>query len=205
MRRSTFFGELLVTCLLIAVAYAIGKPIANQIKYKLKYDNEMTRLHKLFGAVSLYAGQNDDRFPSSISDYDRYLMSVRKMPTDDLALSHYWYPGTCALLAEVTGSELCTSNIDSVPDVAQPADHNFISWKAMTGSAYNTSSRFGVFHVALSSTWNCPTMPMFWTHIYEDTGDDPMRVTYFEGETKLVTPEEFAVQMSCLKDNIIAQ
>lgn len=203
MRRAGWFGELLVTCLIFAVAYAVCKPWVNQFKWKLRYDHEMTRMHNLFGACSLYAGQNDDRFPSSISEYDRYLMSVSRTPTDDLALSYWGLPGSCQVLAEFSGKDsLCTSNNDSVPKFAQPNDKNFISWKAMTGSAYDTSSRFGIFHVALSSTWNCPTMPMFWTHPYEDSGDDPMRVTYFEGETKFVHAEELASQIGCIKAHI---
>jgi len=203
--RRTIIGEILVTCFIIGVTYAIVAPFFNQFKWKLRYGNELKQVHDLFAACSMYAGSNDDRFPSSISEYDRYLVGAGKTPSEPFVASYWSYPGTCSVLNAFSGKELCSSMLDILPDTAQPTDKNFISWKSMTGSSYNTSSRFGIYHVALSSTWNCPTMPMFWTHRYKDDVAEPVRVTYFEGETKFVQAEEFAVQLSCLKDHIISE
>lgn len=203
--RRTIFGEILVTCLLIGVTYAIVAPFFNQFKWKLRYGSELDQLRNLFAATSMYAGANDDRFPSSISEYDRYLLGVGRTPSDPMVAPYWSYPGTCSVLNEYTGKELCSSMLDILPDAAQPIDKNYISWKAMTGSSYDTSSRFGIYHVALSSTWNCPTMPMFWSHPYKSDSNEPVRVTYFEGETKWLPTEEFAAQISCLKDHIISE
>lgn len=203
--RRTIFGELLVTCLLIGVTYAIVAPFFNQFKWKLRFGTEIEQLHKMFAATSMYAGSNDDRFPSSISEYDRYLIGAGKAPSEPFVASYWSYPGSCAVLNEFSGKDLCSSMQDILPDSAQPLGRNFISWKAMTGSSYDTSSRFGIYHVALSSTWNCPTMPMFWSHPYKNDTNEPVRVTYFEGQAKWISSEEFAAELTCLKDLKIAE
>ena len=202
----TIIGQTLVTLLILAVTYAIVWPAITRFRWNMRYGGEINQLKKVFGAVSLYAGQNDDRFPSSISDYDSFLIRSGKSPTDSVATNYGWLPGTCSVLGETAGNDICASNLDQLPDIAQPADGKMhVSWKGMTGASFNTSSRFGLYHVSLNTTWGCPVMPMFWTHPYRDEGDEPLRVTYFSGETKFVPSSEFTDQLSCLQHSIVSR
>lgn len=192
-------GELLVTCFILAIIWLICRPILNQVRWEFHYGNEIERLKDAYRTNVIYAGTNDDRFPSSMSDYDRYLMSVGRAPTEPLA-AHYWgLPGTCATLKEFMMKDVCKSPVDDLPDSAQPSGQRLLTWHSMTGASFDTSSRFGIFHIPFTTNFGCDVVPMFWTHPYRGEGDDPMRMVSWEGKTSYVQPSEFETMMNCLK------
>lgn len=198
MRVPWVVKEFIVGALMVAGIVAITSPLLNQVRINFRYKSELVRLHKVFSTCSLYAGSYDDQFPFSISEHDRFMMSMNKEPAAPLAKTYWDLPTTCTLLSETSSYELCKSIGDVLPDDQQLGTKKQSSWHSMIGSSFNTSSLFGIYHVSFATTWNCPAMPMFWSFPYKDVQTDPIRATYFNGETKYVSPEEFSQQIECL-------
>ncbi len=203
IRQPYLFGEMLVTCLIIGGLVWVLRPVLTKFGQETKYKSEMSRMHKLFAFASLYAGGNEDRFPYSVSDYDRYLIGAGRSPEDPIAYNFPYHQGSCSILSEFAMSDLCNSRFDFLPESEQPRDKRFATWKLMIGSSYNTSSRFGALGVSFGSTWNCPSMPMFWTFPYKNDDEDAVRATYFQGETKLLPREKFDEQLACLREQVL--
>ncbi len=198
-------GELLVTLFILAVIYAITRPILNQVRLDFRYARETERLKNSFQTAAIYAGTNDDRFPSSMSDYDRYLIGIGRAPSEPLA-AHYWgLPGTCQVLHESSLKDVCNSPVDELPDSAQPMDQRYLTWHAMTGASFDTSSRYGIYHIPFTTNFGCETVPMFWSHPYRGESDDPLRIVSWEGKTSYVQPAEFEAMMTCVKGAKLGQ
>lgn len=192
-------GEVIVTCFILAIIWVVTKPFITRFRMDSKYGAEMLKLQSLYQGTFIYIGQNDSRFPVSISDYDRYLIGAGKAPNEPLAAHFPNLNGTCFVLNEYLGKDVCNSPADILPEIAQPVGNRKLTWHALTGSSFDTSSRYGLYRVSFLLDWGCETVPLYWSHPYHNGLDDPTRMISFQGKTGYQSSQDLDEMLSCMK------